>query len=142
MEAATDDELSYARSLGFLIRNMSMDSNLLEVDISVQGGDLAQEHIQALNALAPQIYKLGLKNTSLNDEQLAEIIELPNLLALNISNALITDQSFQQLQNFSALEVLNIVGTINMTEDGLSNFENGSNIKRIYSWGIGLVVIE
>ncbi len=55
VEATTDDELSYARSLGFLIRDTSMDSNLLEVDISVQGGDLAQEHIQALNALAPQM---------------------------------------------------------------------------------------
>jgi len=67
---------------------------------------------------------------------------LLNLLALNISNTLITDQSFQQLQNFSVLDVLNIVGNINMTEDGLGNFENGSNIKRIYSRGIGLVVIE
>lgn len=130
--AISDNLVEAARAQGYVIRAVSQDSALLDIDLSVSGGVLSDDRINALNPLAEYVATLNLRGVKVEDSQFSKIELMPHLIRLNVSNTAITDASLEHIAKLPSLNALILFDTNKVTEASLATLDT-SNIQRIYS---------
>ena len=88
------------------------------VGADLAGLPIADADIRALACHAPQLTWLILSGTTITDESLSDIGQMPRLAALNLAHTQISDSGLQHLAELRGLEFLSLDDT-HITDDGL-----------------------
>ena len=124
--------------LGGAVRTIAMNSDSKEVDFHLQGKDLDDEGLAYVNDLR-DVVLLHLKDTQITDEGLAHIANLVTLTKLHLERTQVTDAGLQHLSGLGNLKSLNLYGT-SVTDAGLEHLKGLTNLEKLYIWKTGVTL--
>jgi hypothetical protein len=119
-------------SVGFIVRPVAADSNLLDVDYTITRA-LTDADFANLKKIAPQILRLNLRRSGIGDDRLKEIATYTNLRRLRLENTDVTDAGLPALAPLKALFSLNLAST-KVTDGGMAALAGLPNLHRVYLW--------
>lgn len=131
-QPAPPEALQRLRALGVVALELAEDNALLQVNF-VTVDSLTKAHMDALQAVAPQITWLNLGRTSFSDEQASLLAQCTKLTRLHLEQTRITDASLQALGSLEHLEYLNLYGT-QVSDAGLGSLSGLSHLRSLYLW--------
>ena len=131
--AADPAALDKLRQGGALAMPLAQNTNLVEVDLNLNGDHVDDGFLLQLQPLDQQIHTLNLARTKVSDDGLKAVENLKNLRRLHLENTKITDAGLTHLKNLTNLEYLNLYGT-QVTDSGLSELEGLKNLRALYLW--------
>lgn len=131
--AADPAALDKLRQGGALAMPLAQNTNLVEVDLNLNGDHVDDAFLAQLDPLSQQIHTLNLARTKVSDDGLKAIENFKNLRRLHLENTKITDAGLTHLKNLTNLEYLNLYGT-QVTDSGLSELEGLKNLRSVYLW--------
>ena len=120
---------------GWLVRQLSQESNGLIVSINAIGHPVSRDMLAFLADASGSIVELNLASTGMNDDLLALIADMSVLENLNLSNNGITDAGLALVSGFSKLETLNLYGNPAISDAGLASLDGLENLAAVYLWG-------
>ena len=129
---AADDAVARAVANGFIVRKVSQDSNLLDVDYS-SPKPLSPEALANLAAIAPNILRLNLRAAGVTDAGVKTIASFSNLRHLRLEQNDISDEGARDLASMAALTSLNLTGT-RITDEGFSELAGVASLELLYVW--------
>lgn len=118
---------------GGRVQKLAKDSPLVSVDFRLSGEDVTDEKIGPVSGIAPHIAHLDLSKTSVTNEAVAVVKELPNLVRLDLSQTGIGDAALANVEGLKELRYLNLYAT-EVTDKGLSHLEKLPNLEAVYLW--------
>lgn len=129
------DENAVARVLaeGFIVRNISQGSNLLDVDYT-SPRPVTPEIMADLARLAPNILRLNLHRAGLTDADIKTIVSFRNLRQLRVEQNEISDAGAREIATLTQLTSLNLTHT-RITDKGLEAVAALPGLKTLYVWG-------
>jgi len=133
--SAPQDVVEQMVASGWLVRQVSQESNGLIVSINAIGQPVSRDMLGLLAETSGSIVELNLASTGMNDDLLAMIPDMPELESLNLSNNGVTDAGLAVVSGFSKLETLNLYGNTAITDAGLASLEGLENLAAVYLWG-------
>jgi len=131
--AADPAALDKLRQGGALAMPLAQNTNLVEVDLNLNGDHVDDGFLSQLGPINQQIASLNLARTKVTDDGLKSIENLKNLRRLHLENTKIGDAGLSHLKNLSNLEYLNLYAT-HVTDSGLSELEGLKNLRALYLW--------
>lgn len=134
--AASPEDIDKARELGFKVRTLSRELDLLTVRFPA-GRVFSRRKAQYLEGLAPQIVWLDLSGVILEEGASSTLGQLPHLVRLNVSETNVADEDLTSLANLKFLEYLNLYGT-DVTDQGTQHLANLRSLKKLYLWNTGV----
>ncbi|MCX6206747.1 MAG: chitobiase/beta-hexosaminidase C-terminal domain-containing protein [Bacteroidetes bacterium] len=96
------------------------------------------EKLKELETIKKQILHLNLSKMLVTDDQLDLIATFPNLERLNLNYTGITELGLNKLSNMKSLRSISLVGT-NIGKAGLENLLKNKNIKEVFIWDTKIV---
>jgi len=133
VSAADGGAIDKLRQTGALAMPLAQDTNLVEVDMNLVGAKIQDSQLALLQPVNDQLAVLNLSRTSITDEGLKNLENLPNLRKLHLENTKITDAGLAHLKNLQNLEYLNLYGTA-VSDAGLTDLQGLKNLKALYLW--------
>ena len=131
--AADPAALDKLRQGGALAMPLAQNTNLVEVDLNLNGDHVDDAIVSQIEPLSQQVAALNLAHTKVSDDGLKAVEPLKNLRRLHLENTKITDAGLTHLKNLSNLEYLNLYGT-QVSDSGLSDLEGLKNLRALYLW--------
>jgi hypothetical protein len=131
--AADPAALDKLRQGGALAMPLAQNTNLVEVDLNLNGDHVDDGFLAQLEPLSQQVHTLNLARTKVSDDGLKAVENLKNLRRLHLENTKITDAGLTHLKNLTNLEYLNLYGT-QVTDSGVSELEGLKNLRALYLW--------
>lgn len=128
--AALLDEL---KKEGVLVRAISKDGKVIELDFSHSDLTAGNIRLDRLAPIAGNINVLDLSRTKISDNDLAVLAGMKHLARLILSRTETTDAGLVHLKDLPDLEYVNIYQT-KVTDAGLKNFENLKKLRKLYAW--------
>ena len=128
---ANPEEMEKLAARGVLVMPIAQDINFLQVTIRKDSVAFGAEDMKLLLPLAEQITWLDMRNAQTDDYSV--LASLPNLSKLHLEKTAIEDKDLIHLSGLNNLEYLNLYGT-NITNEGIKNLENLTNLKSLYLW--------
>lgn len=130
--------LKSLEKMGFRVRVLSHETGALDVVLpSDATRGQASELLKALLPIKDQIFWLSLAGTGIQDTDLAQIAQFPNLHRLRIENNPISDSGISSLRSLSQLESLNLNGT-KVSASGLEPLSEIHSLKSLYLWNTAI----
>ncbi|MCL6259233.1 hypothetical protein M3O96_09050 [Aquiflexum sp. TKW24L] len=130
--------LKALEKMGFRVRVLSHESGALDVVLpSDAAKDRASELLKALLPIKDQIYWLSLAGTGIQDADMAQIAQFPNLQRLRIENNPVSDSGISGLRSLSKLESLNLNGT-KVSGAGLEPLAEINSLKSLFLWNTAI----
>lgn len=117
---------------GFIVRRVSQDSNLLDVDYA-SARPLTAEAMADLAKLAPHILRLNLRDAGVGDAEVKIIAGFANLRQLRLEQNEITDAGAADIAKLASLTTLNLTGT-QVTDKGFGELARLPNLEILYVW--------
>lgn len=124
--------------IGGTVRTIAMNDDSKEVDFHLQGKELDDEGLAYVKDLR-DVVQLHLKDTQITDEGLAHIASLVTLEKLHLERTKVTDAGLQHLKGLGNLEYLNLYGT-SVTDAGLEQLKGLARLEKLYIWQTGVTV--
>ena len=131
--AADPVALDKLRQGGALAMPLAQNTNLVEVDLNLNGDRVDDGFLAQLEPLSQQVHTLNLARTKVSDDGLKAIENLKNLRRLHLENTKITDAGLTHLKTLTNLEYLNLYGT-QVTDSVASELEGLKNLRALYLW--------
>ncbi len=118
---------------GFMTRPIAMTNNFL--DVKWKGPDSLdlQQAIYLLEKVPQHIAWLDLSKSKLQDQAMASIGKLENLVRLRVENNPITDDGVKHLENLKRLESLNLYGT-KISDISIQSLSRIHSLRKLYVW--------
>ena len=116
---------------GFSVNRLGENNFLL--DVSYDGATIGKEQINLLKQIGDNITFLKLSNCGLNDQMLAELPELRNLIKIDLHSNPISDDAIRQLHKYKHVEVINLYDT-EVSNKGLKLLLDIDSLRRLYLW--------
>ncbi|BAM86982.1 hypothetical protein S58_09710 [Bradyrhizobium oligotrophicum S58] len=117
---------------GFVVRRVSLTSELLAVDFTGRG-PLSEAAWSALAKIAIQTRSLNLRSAGVTDENLSRLGDFGNLTQLRLESNAIGDDGAAHLTSLRALVSLNVVNT-RVGDLGVRKLAALPMLRRIYVW--------
>lgn len=130
---ADPSTMSKIRQTGALAMPLAQNTNLVEVDYNLVGGQIADAQLGDLAPISSQVATLNLAHTKITDDGLKAVEPLKNLRKLHLENTKIGDAGLTHLKDLTSLEYLNLYGT-QVTDSGLEQLAGLKNLKALYLW--------
>jgi uncharacterized membrane protein len=134
--AASPQALEALRKAGMLARQLSEQSNLLDVSFVMTQNvsrQQRQEQLKTLLEVKEQVYWLDVSNCGLHNEDLKMLGQLPNLTKLNLQKNSIGDGGLAYLQGLKKLEYLNVYQNP-LSDESIRDLELLPALKKINLW--------
>lgn len=77
----------------------------------------------------------GIDDPELNDEHLKQLVKLSRLRTICLQNTQVTGSGLAVLADFPALRVLHVNGKAHLTDEGMRNLKQLSNLEELRFWG-------
>lgn len=121
------------RAAGAVVRRVAADTEALDVSFSFVPDRGKAVDVASLAPLAKRLVWLDLSRTTVTDEALAALANLPELRRLNVANTKTGDAGFSALAASPRLEVLNAYGTA-LGDAGLQALAGSASLRKLYAW--------
>ncbi|MFY0598694.1 MAG: hypothetical protein JXR03_03410 [Cyclobacteriaceae bacterium] len=119
---------------GFDIEAISDNTTLLDASYATYNlEELTSEKLQSLLLAKENITWLKLSKSSIKDDWLAHIGQLPNLTRLSIDQTMITDEGLKHLTSLKNLEYLNIYATP-LSDRAIESIQKLRGLKKLFIW--------
>ena len=118
---------------GVLVRPVSKDGKVLEIDFSHSDYGPGQIKLERLAPIAMNVHTLDLSRTKITDEDLVTVGKMGHLTRLILSRTATTDVGLGYLKTCSQLDYINIYQT-KVTDAGLTNLESLAKLRKVYAW--------
>lgn len=128
--------ISALEASGYIVRPVSVTSNLLEVNRYLRTPP-SEADLANLVRLRQQVWRLILRDVSLGDGALDAIGQLQNLISLRIESNPITDAGLAKLGGLTRLRVLNLYGS-KVTDAGIAAIQTLPALQSVHLWGTGV----
>lgn len=130
-EEVAQQKVVFLTENGFTVNSLGEDSFLL--DVSYDGATISKEQLNSLKQIGDNIAFLKLSNCGLNDQMLAQLPELKNLIKIDLHSNPISDDAILQLHKYKHLEVINLYDT-EVSNKGLKLLLDIDSLRRLYLW--------
>ncbi len=130
---AADIAIEKIREAGALAMRIAADSPWIDVNYSLVGKNITDEHIDPLVGVSTTATWVNLANTQITDQALEKIGKLPALTRLHLENTKVTDAGLANLAGLEHLRYLNLYGTA-VTDEGIKQLAGLKNLKQVYLW--------
>lgn len=131
--AAPQEAVDKLIAAGAQVLPLYADSNLLDVSFALSPQPPTDDALNLLEAVAPQVFILNLKNAQVSDSDWSALARLTNLSALNVQGSSFSDSAAQYLAGLERLETLNLYGT-NVTDAVLEPLKTLPRLHKLYLW--------
>lgn len=118
---------------GVIVRGISSDGSLIEVDYSHADRAAGALRLDELKPIAVNIHTLDLKRTKVADADLGILASMPNLHVLHLQRTGVTDAALVHLASLEHLESLNLYST-QVSDAGLAELKKLTSLKKVYLW--------
>ncbi len=118
---------------GILVQRVAADTQALDVNMSLQRGEVGDEDVALLPDMAKTLVWLNLSHTAVTDRGLAALADLTELRRLHLAGTGITDAGLQHLRGLDRLEYLNLYGT-RVSDAGLIHIAALPNLRKVFLW--------
>ena len=129
---AVEAAIRHARAAGARVQQISASEPALEVSFQLAGVEVNDQSLAGLSAI-PQVIWLNLAGTKVTDAGLRELAKLETLERLHLEKTAIGDTGIDHLLGLSKLQYLNLYGT-QVTDAGLDKLTQLKQLKRVYVW--------
>ena len=133
VNAADSATLAVAQKVGFVINPISKDVNYLQVYLAQDRDTFGVKEVNALHGMSVQLAWLNLKGKIILPAALDSLQRFPNLSRLRLENTNIQDEMLKSLSALKQLEYLNLYGT-GITDSGLKYLGGLKNLTALYLW--------
>ena len=133
---ADDEAINRLKKAGVMVMPVAKNSNYLSVSFFTAGPG-ADSLVKQLEPLKKQLVWLKLDNAVITDETMDEISRLSSLTRLQLSNTGITNKGLIKLQSLEQLQSLNLVGT-KVTAQGITQLGKLRKLKNLYLYRTGV----
>ena len=117
---------------GASARPIAQNDDRLEVDYHLAGSSISDEHLAPLKDL-PNVVHLNLGNTGITDAGLKNIEGLATLTSLHLENTKITDGALAHLKGLAGLTYLNLYNTP-VSDAGLAHLKGLAKLEKLFVW--------
>jgi hypothetical protein len=118
---------------GVIVRPLSSDGKLLEIDYSHADRAAGEMRLEELIPLAANIHTLDLKRTRITDADLKVIGSMANLRILHLQRTKVTDACLPHLSQLTELESLNLYNT-KVSDSGIAELKKLTSLKKVFLW--------
>lgn len=118
---------------GGIVRALSKDGKALEVNCSHLTAKLDDRLLQHIAKLGNNVLWLDVAGSTITGTQLTLLRSLPNLQRLHLEHTVIDDAALVQLLPLSKLEYLNLVAT-QVSDAGLYRLKGLASLRHLYLW--------
>lgn len=132
--------LEQLKDKGIIILPVAKESNYLSANF-ITHGTITKEDLDLLLSLKKQLIWLRMGYTDVNDEKMAQLKQLPNLMRLSIEHTAVSDKGIAELKANAKLQYLNIVGT-NISANGLNQLKDLKELRDVYAYRTKVVPAE
>ena len=133
IHAADSTKLANASEAGFKLLPVSKDVQYLQVQMLQNRDTFGVKEVSALKALSEHVAWLNLKGKVLLPQALDSLATFPNLSRLHLGNTNVDDAMVQRLSALKNLEYLNLYGT-QVSDEGLRHLAVLKNLTALYLW--------
>ena len=126
------EAIAAIEKLGGTVRQIAQDSDAKEAAFHLSGKDLNDDGLAAVKEIENLIW-LNLANTKISDAGLKHIGDIKSLTRLHLEKTQIGDDGLQHLKGLEKLEYLNLYGT-QVSDAGLDHLKALPNLKKLYLW--------
>jgi uncharacterized membrane protein len=130
VSAANGEALHALKSKGVIILPVGHNTNYLSASF-VNARSIADADLQLLLPIKEQLVWLNLGRTTIADEGLKVVAQLPALRQLHLDHTVISDEGIRHLTSLTELNYLNLAGT-QITDKALSHLSALKKIKSIF----------
>ena len=116
-----------------LIRSVSKDGKVLEIDFSHSDYGPGQVKLERLAPIVMNVHTLDLSRTKIVDEDLVTVGKMGHLARLILSRTGVTDAGLAHLKTCAQLDYINIYQT-KVTDAGLGNLGSLTKLRKVYAW--------
>ncbi len=127
-----DTAIENIKKNGGTVRSVAANDSSKEIDFHLSGKDLTDEQLADVVQVNDVIW-LNLKDTKITDAGLKTLANLKSLKKLHLERTAVTDEGLSEISGLSNLEYLNLYGT-KVTDAGLEKLANLKNLKQLYLW--------
>lgn len=117
---------------GASARPISQSDDRLEVDYHLAGSGVNDEQLAPLKQLS-NVVRLHLGGTGISDDGLKNVAGLTTLASLHLENTKITDAALAHLKGLTELTYLNIYNTP-VTDTGLAQLKPLTKLEKLFVW--------
>ncbi|MEM1320520.1 MAG: FN3 associated domain-containing protein [Bacteroidota bacterium] len=132
VEEASANKVNALQQMGIKVEKLAAERPFLAVSLSGRQ-DLNASLLKKLEGIDEQLIHLDLSNTSLDDQLLEMVNDLPHLQKLSLQKTKITSVGLRQLRNLDYLENLNLYDTA-IDDEGLANLSQFKALRKLYLW--------
>lgn len=118
---------------GVLIRSLSKDGKVLEIDFSHSDYGPGEVKLERLVPIAMNVHTLDLSRTKITDSDLTTVGKMGHLSRLILSRTDVTDAGLANLKSCSELDYVNIYQT-KVTDAGLDALASLKKLRKVYAW--------
>jgi hypothetical protein len=130
--SSTDEALQKLRAAGARVQQISANEPVLEVSFQLASQEVNDQALAGLNSI-PQVIWLNLAGTKITDAGLKELSGMEALERLHLEKTAIGDSGIDQLLGLAKLQYLNLYGT-QVSDSGLAKLAQLKQLKRVYVW--------
>ncbi len=136
VEPITDKQLAQLRENGIALSSLSETDPLIGLSLDSKK-TISSREIDAIEEVATNVRYLSLSGSQLPEALIAVIAEMENLEQLLLPNSSLTDDDLQNLTDLPKLKVLNVYGTT-ISDASLPAFQALPALEKVYTWQSGL----
>lgn len=129
---STAEAIQRLRAAGARVQQISASDPALEVSFQLAGNEVNDQSLAGLSLL-PQVIWLNLAGTKVSNAGLQELAKLEALERLHLEKTAIGDAGIDHLLGLGKLQYLNLYGT-QVTDAGLAKLAQLKQLKRVYVW--------
>ena len=118
---------------GVIVRPLSSNGAMLEVDFSHAGRGSGDMRLDELAPLAANIHTLDLKKTKIVDDDLKIVEKMTNLRKINLALTDIGDRGMTSIRGLENLEYLNLYGT-RVSDTSVSDLSKMKKLTKLFLW--------
>jgi uncharacterized membrane protein/mono/diheme cytochrome c family protein len=133
VNAADSATLALAQKAGFIINPIAKDVNYLQVHLKQDKDTFGVKEVKALQGMSVQLAWLNLKGKIILPAALDSLQRFPNLSRLRLENTNVQDEMLKSLSRLKQLEYLNMYGT-GITDSSLTYLGGLKNLTALYLW--------
>lgn len=129
---AGEEVIAKVRAAGARVQQIAANDAALEVSFQLAGKEVNDQSLAGLGAL-PQLIWLNLAGTKITDAGLKELSGLRDLERLHLEKTAISDAGLDHLLGLEKLQYLNLYGT-QVTDAGLAKLAALKQLRQVYLW--------
>ncbi|GAA4430344.1 hypothetical protein [Bremerella cremea] len=134
-DAAEEEAIKQIVARGGRVNVLSQDSDEKVVSFHLSDKPIDDQALALVRQLR-NVVEINARGTAVTDEGVKQLVGLPNLQRLNLAKTNVTDGALIYLVPHTKLEYLNLYGT-KVTDQGIDVLANLVNLKNLYLWQTG-----